>query len=168
MDYLCIIVGLIPFVLLIIYACRSYNKKREKEECYGAKDSGQLKHISGLPIPSGVFVDVFYSDEKVVIKKDSQEFILKCDKIISVDCISGKNLKQDIASGAIVGNFIIGGVAGAAIGSILAASIYLTISYESEQENKTIILDTYVNSSFASKIAKDFKKKVHEIKSFEL
>lgn len=109
-----------------------------------------MKHINGLPIPQGVIIDVFYCDDKIVFKKDTQEISVAKDKITSIETVTGKDIDT---TGAVAG-FLVFGLAGAILG---ASTVYMLITYESEGEQKGITLDTYASGLTPSKIVNDFK-----------
>lgn len=117
-----------------------------------------LKHADGLPVVSGAIVKVCYCEDKIVFIKDNQEITISRDKITSIDCVTGKDIKAQQISGAAAGKFLFGGISGAVIGSLIATTTYLVISYNSNGENKSVVLDTYVSGTFALKVQKDFKQ----------
>lgn len=164
MDYsFIIIIALAAYLGYVVYVLRkrSEAKKKAKEKCisqYGATMNAQLKHISGLPLAEGVMVTMYYGPEKIVFKKDKQEISIAREKITSIDGVTGKDIKSRQISGAAAGKFIIGGTAGAVIGSLVATTIYLVISYTSGGENKYVILDTAMSGSFYLNVQKDFAK----------
>lgn len=149
-------------IICIFLAAKSIlNIKERKDETrkqYDAMFSGKLKHIDGLQLACGVTVDVFYGDNYITIKKDKQEFSLSYDKIVDIDCVTGKDIKSQQATGAIAGKMVLGGSAGAIIGALASTTTYLVISYKSNGEYKCLIFDTYVSGTFALKVVKNFKK----------
>lgn len=164
MDYsFIIIIVLAAYLGYVVYVLRkrSAAKKKAKEKRlsqYGATISAQLKHISGLPLAEGVMVTMYYGPEKIVFKKDKQEISIAREKITSIDGVTGKDIKSRQIAGAAAGKFIIGGTAGAVIGSLVATTIYLVISYTSGGKNKYVILDTAMSGSFYLNVQKDFAK----------
>ena len=150
--------GLVAFFL---YNLRKWNKQQDAKEKglikYQAIYTGTLKHIEGLPIASGSFIEFFYGKKKLTFKKDSQEIFLDRDKIISIDLVLGKDVKGQAAAGAVAGKYILGGLGGAALGAILTTTFYLVIIYKKDNENKTILLDTTGSSVPFKKILDDFK-----------
>lgn len=165
-DHIIATVLILAFLALMIFiAYKGYKKssagaktKVNDKERFGATMNATLKHTEGLPIANGVPVEVFYGPDKFVFKKDNQEISVSRDKITSVDCVTGKDLKGQAAAGAVAGKYILGGMTGAVIGSLVATTTYLTISYVSGGENKFIVLDTYMSGTFALKVQKDFKQ----------
>lgn len=158
-----IIIVLVAYLGYVIYVLRkrSAAKMKAKESRlsqYGATMSAQLKHTSGLPLAEGVIVTMYYGPDKIVFKKDKQEISIAREKITSIDGVTGKDIKSRQLSGAAAGKFILGGTAGAVIGSLVATTIYLVISYTSGGENKYIILDTAMSGSFYLNVQKDFAK----------
>lgn len=155
---------IVIFGVLLYHWYNSYTKslehqakKRSLEQKYNAKLSADLKHIEGLPLPSGVAVKVFYSDKEIVFLKDNQEISISLNKVVSIDSTTGANLKSEVAGGAVAGKFILGGTMGAVIGSLAATTIYIVITYKSsENERKYIILDTAYSGNFYTKIKKEF------------
>jgi len=145
------------FALMFILMAQIAAGDRKDIEKYSAIFSRQFKHIEGLPIASGVGVWLFYSKNKIVFKKDKQEIILECEKIIDMDLCTGKTANSQIASGAIAGKYVIGGSGGAVIGSLLAANFYFIITYKKDDEKRFIVLDTAMAGTIPSKIIKHFK-----------
>ena len=158
---------------LLIYIIQNASKKKDKKDyqkyLYKASIISKFKHIEGLPVSSGAFVDLFYGNEKVTIVKDNREFIISMEKIIDVDVVTGKNLQSQIATGAIAGKYIIGGTAGAIVGSLLSTTLYIVFTYKKDEEYKFLIFDTASNTSQAMKIEKEFKQNnTTDIQSIEL
>lgn len=158
-----IILVLAAYLAYVVYILRkrSAAKKRAAEKRlsqYGATMSAQLKHISGLPLAEGVMVTMYYGPDKIVFKKDKQEISIAKNKITSIDGVTGKDIKSRQLSGAAAGKFILGGTAGAVIGSLVATTIYLVISYKSGEANKYVILDTAMSGSFYLNVQKDFAR----------
>lgn len=158
-----IVIALIAYLAYSIYILR---KRAAVKKCaieqrlsqYGATMSAQLKHTSGLPLAAGVMVTMYYGPEKIVFKKDKQIISISRDKVTSIDGVTGKDIKSKQLSGAAAGKFILGGAAGAVIGSLIATTIYLVISYVSNGECRYIILDTAMSGSFYLNVQKDFAK----------
>lgn len=133
------------------------NESKTKKEKYGAAKKGYLKHIEGLPLAGGVFVDTYYCPDKIVFVKENQEISIAMNKIISIDCTQGSDIKSQKATGAIAGKYILGGLSGAIIGSLAASTTYFIITYKSDDEIKYIIFDVDASSNFAYSVKKDFK-----------
>lgn len=158
-----IVLVLAVYVAYAFYVFKKYStaKKKTTEQRlsqYSATMSAQLKHTSGLPLAAGVPVTMYYGPDKIVFKKDKQEISISREKITSIDGVTGKDIKSKQLSGAAAGKFLLGGTAGAIIGSLVATTIYLVISYTSNGENKYIILDTAMSGSFYLNVQKDFAK----------
>lgn len=152
-----------------IMAGERKQKVEEQKQKYNAVEHAELKHSSGLPFPQGVLIEVLYGSEKITFKKDEQTASIDSSKIRSIDVITGSELKKDVATGAIAGKYIIGGLAGAAVGALLSTSTYLVIGYESNGENKTILLDTALSGLFSGRMQKFYKDKITQIeKNIEL
>lgn len=135
---------------------------------FNAKELATLKHTSGLPLPKDVFIDVMYNDEKIVFKKDGTVISVSKDKIQSIDRTTGKSL-HDQAAGAVIGKHIIGGTGGALLGAIIATKFYLIITYNSDGEDKYIILDEADSGFFGSRLEKDFARNApQETRNIEL
>ena len=149
-------VGLLYFCFYNGY--KTSKEKKELKEKYDPIYTAQLKHTSGLPVTAGAIVKVIYCEDRFIFLKDKQEITVSRDKIKSVDCVTGKNLKTEQATGAAAGALVFGGLSGAVLGSLIATSTYLVINYESKDEPKSIILDTFASGLFAVKVSKDFKK----------
>lgn len=127
-----------------------------------------MKHISGLPLPQNVYVDVMYNDEKIIIKKDNTVISIAKSKVQSIDRTTGENIRNQ-AAGAVAGKYLIGGAGGAFIGAIIATKIYLVISYNSDGKDKYIVLDEAESGFFSSRLIKDYKKTtVQEDRNIEL
>ena len=158
-----IVLVLAVYVAYAFYVFKKHStaKKKTTEQRlsqYSATMSAQLKHTSGLPLAAGVPVTMYYGPDKIVFKKDKQEISISREKITSIDGVTGKDIKSKQLSGAAAGKFLLGGTAGAIIGSLVATTIYLVISYTSNGENKYIILDTAMSGSFYLNVQKDFAK----------
>ena len=158
-----IVLVLAVYVAYAFYVFKKHStaKKKTTEQRlsqYSATMSAQLKHTSGLPLAAGVPVTMYYGPDKIVFKKDKQEISISREKITSIDGVTGKDIKSKQLSGAAAGKFLLGGTAGAKIGSLVATTIYLVISYTSNGENKYIILDTAMSGSFYLNVQKDFAK----------
>lgn len=155
--------GFIALMLFISY--KGYKKSSAAKKAterisnrLGATMSATLKHTEGLPIAKGVLLGVYYGPEKVVFKKDKQEISIARNKIKSIDCVTGKDIKAKQLAGAATGKYVIGGTMGAVIGSLAATTTYLVISYTSDGKDKYVILDTANSGTFALKVQKDFKQ----------
>ena len=158
-----IVLVLAVYVAYAFYVFKKHStaKKKTTEQRlsqYSATMSAQLKHTSGLPLSAGVPVTMYYGPDKIVFKKDKQEISISREKITSIDGVTGKDIKSKQLSGGAAGKFLLGGTAGAIIGSLVATTIYLVISYTSNGENKYIILDTAMSGSFYLNVQKDFAK----------
>ena len=158
-----IVIVFAAYIVYVVYVLRKHStaKKKTTEQRlsqYSATMSAQLKHTSGLPLAAGVPVTMYYGPDKIVFKKDKQEISISREKITSIDGVTGKDIKSKQLSGAAAGKFLLGGTAGAIIGSLVATTIYLVISYTSNGENKYIILDTAMSGSFYLNVQKDFAK----------
>jgi hypothetical protein len=160
-EIILLIVFLGGAVAFIIYNLIKWNKQQEAKEegliKYSAIYTGILKHVEGLPIAGGSFIEFFYGKKKLTFKKDNQEISLDRDKIISIDLVSGQDMKNQAATGAIAGKYLLGGLGGAALGVLLMATFYLVIIYEKDGENKTILLDSTGSSFPFKKMLDDFK-----------
>lgn len=169
---LCIIIfgGFAAFIIFCFYkAYTSAKEQRETKEKYNPIYNSSLKHTSGLPLASGAIVKVCYCKDRIVFVYDKQEITILRDKITSIDCVTGKDIKAQQAAGAAAGKYLFGGLTGAFIGSLLATSTYLVISYKTNEEYKSVVLDTYVSGTFANKVQKDFKRNTNTIpESIEL
>ncbi len=143
-------------------------EKKLNEERFESKLSGRLKHISGLPIIEGVYVDIFYTnDDKIILKKEETIITLDCSKIRNIENSMGKNIKHKAISGAAAGKYLLGGTVGTIIGAMAATSVYLVITYEDNDETKFIIFDEM--GLFPRKLIKIFKENnVVEEKNIEL
>ncbi len=136
-DDIIVLLLFLAFVVFIILFCyKGYKRASAVKKAnsntaqrVGATQNATLKHISGLPIAKGVLVEVFYGPEKIVFKKDGEEIVVARNKITSIDLASKAAITQN-----------------------------LVISYTSDNKNKQITLDTYINGLFALNIQKDFKK----------
>ena len=161
MDIVIILAFMCGCIALMVFAAYKWKRQiadRKKEvEKYSAILSGKFKLVEGLPLASGMIVDLFYGREKITFKKDDQEISLECGKIVDMDTITGKDAKSQAVSGAIAGKIIGGGLAGAAIGALAAMTIYFVIAYKKDDEVQYILLDTEPSGLLASKIVKDFK-----------
>lgn len=124
---------------------------------YNAKDLSKLIHVSGLPLPPDVLVDVMNCEDRIVFKKDNTVITIKFDKIWSIDSTTGDALKKQ-AAGAVAGKYVLGGTSGAIFGALLATKVYLVISYNSDGTDKYIILDEAYSGFFSNRLIKDFKK----------
>jgi len=149
--------GLFAFFMLI----RSTEKTKRKKEAmlvkYSSLYHGVMKHFEGLPLASGVDVEVFYGREKITFKKEQQEISLECNRIVDIDTVFGKDVASQASTGAIAGKMIVGGVGGAVIGALAASTMYFILTYTNGEEQKYILLDIAMSGSLSSKIAKDFK-----------
>lgn len=154
-----ILLMLVFFVVFIAAAIKStgdHIKKAKQSEDYGADLSAFTKHVSGLPVPSGVMVSLFCTKEKVIITADAQEISLDVSKLKRIDGVTGKDM-QTQANGALAGGLLFG-VSGAVIGALASTSTYLVLTYESGGEIKGIILDTISNTGIAKKVANYYKE----------
>jgi hypothetical protein len=151
-----------PVVLIIVVALwlqRRINKKKDLEfEKYSHTHKGQYKHVEGLPFASGVMIDVYYGNGKFTFCKDKQEVVLSCDKVVSLDTCFGKDVNNQVATGAIAGGLLIGGLGGAALGALAASTLYFIVTYKKDKEPKFIMLDIAYSGNLSEKIIKDFKK----------
>ncbi|MCM1231963.1 MAG: hypothetical protein NC489_17730 [Ruminococcus flavefaciens] len=154
------------FVIGLSYVCyigykKSAAKKKEQDsnaEKFGADMYSTLKHVDGLPVAQGTLIDVYYGPDKFVFTKDGQEFVVAREKITGVDVVTGKDLKSQQLGGAAAGKIVFGGMSGAVIGTLIATTTYLVVSYISNDETKFIILDPAASGLFMSKVQKDFAK----------
>ena len=156
-----VIVIAISVIIAIAGICKIVdiaNESKTKKEKYGAIKKGYLKHIEGLPLAGGVFVDAYYCPDKIIFVKENQEISVAINKIVSIDCTQGSDIKSQKATGAIAGKYILGGLSGAIIGSLAASTTYFIITYKSDDGIKYIIFDVDASSNFAYGVAKDFKQ----------
>ncbi len=140
-----------------VFSTKKRTKKRLMQQ-YGATLTATLKHTEGLPLAKGVLVDVYYGPEKILFKKDNQEISIARSKISDIDCVTGEAMKSQMTTGAVAGKYIFGGMSGAVLGSLIATTIYLVISYTSDGSDKYVILDTAASGTFAHNVQKDFKQ----------
>lgn len=162
-----IIIAVIIVLGYLFFKTLSRSTKRivevqENKSTYNAKYNTLMKHIQGLPLPKGVDVDLYYNDDSIIFLKDNNEIKISIDKINSIDTALGK----DISGAGAAAGFLALGLTGAALGS---TSTYMIISYTSNDENKSVVLESY-NGFHAQKIEKDFKNRVlpKEKKQIEL
>lgn len=173
---ICIIllfVGIMCFYFTYLWWKEKRNAAKEEKnkiaDKYNAVLTGLMKHTSGLSLPQGVWVNVYYCPDKIVFKKDGQEFILSRNKIIDLDLVTGKDIRAQQMAGAATGKFVLGGNIGAVIGTLAATTIYLAVTYESNGKDKCILLDTAMSGSLSIKMKKDFDKtSTEKNKSIEL
>lgn len=165
-DYIIAFIILAVFVALMLFiSYKGYKKskaqKNRKEAIssrLGATMNGTLKHKSGLPFARGLAVEVFYCPDKFVFKKDGQEVSVSREKVTSVDVIIADGSARKALSGAATGKYVLGGKTGAAMGAATAISTQMVISYVSDGKSKSIVLDTAMSGTFATKVKKDFEK----------
>lgn len=157
-----LIIELLLFVPYGVYLmCKHHavtkKAKASKMSRYGASMTATLKHISGLPLTKGAFVEVFYCPDKIVFKKAGQEIVVSRDKITDIELVSTSSRTKAMA-GAAFGKRLYGGTAGATLGALAATTPNLVISYTSGKTVKRIKLDTYTSGMFATNVQKDFRK----------
>lgn len=152
------VIGGVPCYFLVRWSMKKTSEINNNKERFGATMYAALKHNTGLPVAEGVEVTLYYGPEKLVFIKDKREISISRNKITSLDCVTGKDITTQAATGAIAGKYILGGVTGAVIGSLAASKMYFVITYKNDDENKYIILDTYVSGGTVNKMIKDFKK----------
>lgn len=163
--------GIFVFFGFIIYiSVKKINKTNEDIVAFGSIMNSRLRHIEGLPIACGVYVDIFYSNDKVIFKKDNMVISLGCNKIKSIDIFNGNEMKQQALSGAAFGKILFGGTGGALVGAAASTKLYLAITYNDDcNEIKFIILDASSTGIFARKLVKAFKNTYQtEIENIEL
>lgn len=138
----------------------STNKKNRRSHLdkYGAIMNAILKHISGLPIAMNLPVEVFYCPDKIVFKKDVQEFTINLDKVTAIDVTTGRDTGRKALTGAAAGKYVAGGATGAALGALSSIETLLIISYVSDGKNKSIVLDASTGGTFPAKLAKIFNQ----------
>jgi|GEM_PF-2563657 len=164
---LCSVISMIIFFPLSYKEQLRINKviKQMNEEyinSYSAYIHGTIKHFSGLPVASGAMIELFIGNDKIVFKKDGQEFFLDRSKVISVDYVQGKDANNQAMTGAIAG-MMVGGASGAFLGSMLAKEYYLIFTYKSEGEIKFISLSTGGSNLPINRIINEFKSSVKQI-----
>ena len=145
-------------LFIIVKALQKQNEIDEDIANHEAETKGTLKHVDGLPLAPGVFVDVYYGPEKITFVNGKQEISVARSKIIGIDTFLGSDANSTAKSSGAVGGFILAGLPGAVLGSLAASSEYLVISYKSDDETKYIVLDVYVSGGFCKKMKKDFAK----------
>lgn len=133
---------------------------KAQAETYLAIYYGAIKHFEGLPFAKSVNVNFFYGTDRLVFTKDNQEVSLDRGKIISMDIISGRDIKNQTIAGAVAGSLILGGI----IGALVANGSCLVITYKREEETKFILLDTLGSNLPFLKLIKDFKENNHRDK----
>lgn len=153
-------IGVIYFFYKIIHdSIFKANEQHTNKIKFNTDKHSVMKHISGLPFPPNSSVEIYYNENEIYFLKDKQEISIKLEKIISMDECTGKNLKSEIASGAIAGKLLIGGATGAILGSIMSTTIYFVIVYKSNDETKSLIFDTALSGTFSNSLIKMFKSK---------
>ncbi|HJB36551.1 MAG TPA: hypothetical protein H9942_00600 [Candidatus Acutalibacter ornithocaccae] len=162
--FLLVIAVVAFFAWLLIKSARGLKGQREEKEKqewrtvkYNSTLNGTVTHVSGLPMGEGVTLELYYGPKQLVFWKDGTEVILPREKVRGIDLASPKNNTTTTAAGAVTGHLILGGTAGAIIGSLAANKIYLVISYDSDG-HKAIIIDPSPSVFLAEKIAKDYKE----------
>ena len=152
------------FAWLLTKSARGMKGQREEKEKqewrtvkYNSTLNGTVTHVSGLPMGEGVTLELYYGPKQLVFWKDGTEVILPREKVRSIDLASPKSDATTTAAGAVTGHLILGGTAGAVIGSLSANKLYLVISYDSDG-HITIILDPSPSPFLADKIVKDYKE----------
>lgn len=110
----------IAFVSFCFYKAYTGSKEnQELEEKYEPIYTATFKHTDGLPMSAGAIVKAIYCEDCFVFLKDKQEITVSREKVKSVDLVTGKDIKTQQATGAL----ILGGLSGAVIGSLLATSL---------------------------------------------
>ena len=143
---------------LIYKWSKAQKKQRADREKYDPIYHAVLKHTDGLPIVQGAETNTFYCEDKFVFVRDNKEVSVAMDKVLSVDWVTGKNLSSQQVTGAAAGALVFGGISGAVLGSLIATTYYLVITYKSNNEVKHIVMDCYLSGSFGSKVQKHFKE----------
>ena len=138
------IILIIIVIAIIVVAVVSAGKKEHKAKKVGEKlenviQSGHLMHGSGLPgVPGNAELFGYVLHDELVFIKDSQEFSIKRENIISVDSVAGKEFS---AGGAAVG-YLAFGLVGAALG---ASTTYMVITFKSNDETKAVAFVDFKN-----------------------
>lgn len=154
---LVVFIGIIAGIVSAVKQTAKDNKElRQNTEAYEPSQTARMKHISGLPLPSGSVVDVAYCDDKIVLVKEAQNYIVRKENISYIEVIDGKTL-QGQASDAAAGMLLFG-IAGAALGALSSTSTYLVIAYESKGESKHLVLDCNNNTPFVNNVVKAHKR----------
>lgn len=135
-------------------------EKRDNEKKFKSKLSGKLKHISGLPVTGGAYIDIFYTeDDKIIFKNENTVITLNCMKIRNIEHSTSNGAGGAALSSAAAGKYLSGGTAGGVIGGMTAyaSRLRLVISYKGDnEETKFIILNE--EGMFPNKLIKEFKK----------
>lgn len=162
MDKAILWIFLLGLLVLMAFLCvkiqKDRNKKRAVIDKYDPIYHAMLKHTDGLPIAQGAETNTFYCEDKFVFVRDNKEVSVAMDKVLSVDWVTGKNLSSQQVTGAAAGALVFGGISGAVLGSLIATTYYLVITYKSNNEVKHIVMDCYLSGSFGSKVQKHFKE----------
>jgi hypothetical protein len=157
---LIIIAVFIGIVIGIINAAkqgvRDSKELKQNTEAYSPSQTARMKHISGLPLPSGITVDVAYCDDKIVFVKESQNYVIRKENISYMEAMDGKTLQGQAADAA--AGMLLFGVAGAALGALSSTSTYLVIAFESNGEAKNIVLDCNNNIPFVRSVLKEYQR----------
>ncbi|MCD8208640.1 MAG: hypothetical protein LUD72_11935 [Bacteroidales bacterium] len=152
-----VIAIIVAVIVFSIQGAKGSMRVRKKADDLGAKLSGTLKHISGLPIPPNAEVDMYCCPNKFVFVGSNQEITVARTKVISVDRITGRGDPSKQMSDAAAGMLLFG-VAGAAIGAMSSGTTCLVITYKSNDENKFIVLDGTHCMNFVKKTIKEFSQ----------
>jgi len=74
-----------------------------------------------------------------------------------MDIVLGKDIKSQVATRAVAGKYLLGGLGGAVIGAMLATTFYFVINYSKDGENRIVLLDSTGSDLPFKKMLDDFK-----------
>ena len=116
------------FVKILGHSTKTIAKQSEDKDRFNASITSNMKHVEGLPLAKGVMTTVHYCPDRLVFVAGEQEFSLKKDKITSISVETGSDISSKV-TGAAAGTMIFGGLTGAAIGSLMGATLYFIVIY---------------------------------------
>lgn len=150
--FLCFIPAFVFLFVVLMMWYKAHKRMRQVERQagkYGATYSTVLHHVSGLPLPKGIEMEMYYGPRCIVFKKDNQEFSLAREKISSIDSISVSSKMPSHITRLNNSNtaFI-----------RYSSTIHLIISYQSGGIEQHITLNANGTGLFVSKVVQDFKE----------
>lgn len=166
---LALIVIIVMFALVVI-GFMHRRKIASKAKKLGSMEYGLALHMYGLPMVSQyALVELFFTDEKVIIEANKNTFELAYSQITAAESVRKSDLLQkdkSVIGRAIVGTILPFGLAGTIVGAISGVGKkkikgdFLILNYLSSGESKpNVLIFDIKNFAKANKLAKLIKSK---------
>lgn len=157
--------------MLAVWAFSSTNAEKRRLAAIGATMSGTMRHVSGLPMASGLAVEMLYCPDRLLFRSGGKEVTIRMPKVTDISLATKGNGERRALSGAASGKYAMGGAVGAVMGAAMSVECELVISYNGKAGSKTVRLDTFdgTGDGFPARVVNEYRKNhPSKVESIEL